>query len=254
MHGPINISVKYILYFATFFVWKIGIGEELYRKRFEVLTQCHWCFRSYGKWHTAGGSVVPCILSIRLLDPRRWRLYIWNTQNHLPSTILSNPRWSASFSSPNSSVASYFNAHKMLFFVLFRYEATYVLRLWGCSGTSRVDTRGYRHLLLPELLPEPVVPQITLVPYRSVYCYIPPFIWCVLHCLPLSIYVLTAAGTYKYTCLNWYICTAQFLCKDCNSCWPDTGLPRYLHWGGYPTRSVRVAWGLPDYAACAQIM
>jgi len=144
-----------------------------------------------------------------------WPQKVKAVPNHLPSTMLSNPRWSAFFffPSPNCSVASYFNVHKMLFFVLFRYEATYVLRLWGCSGTSRVDTCGYRHLLLPELLPEPVVPQITLIPYGSVYCYIPPFIRCVLHCVPLSIYILTAAGTYKYTCWNWFICKAKSFVK-----------------------------------------
>jgi hypothetical protein len=154
--------------------------------------------------------------------------------------MVSHPRWSASLTSPDCPVASYTHVYKMRFFVLSRNEATYVLCLWGCSGTSRVDTCGYRHLLLPELLPEPVVPQITLVPYCSVYCYIPPFIRCVLHCLPLSIYVFTAAGTYKYICWNWFICKAQVLFKDCNSCWPDTGLPRHLH-GRCPTCSMWVA-------------
>jgi hypothetical protein len=222
--------------------------------RFEVLTQCHWYFRSLGKWHCADGLVVPHILPVRLLGYTRWRLCIsFKHSEPLTHTMVSHPRWSASLSSPDCSVALYSNAYNMLFFVMFRYEATYVLCLWGCSGTSRVDTCGYRHLLLPELLQEPVVPQVTLVSYRSVYCYIPPFIWCVLHCLPLSIYILTAAGTYKYTCWDWFVCRAQVLCKDCNSCWPDTGLSRHLH-RGCPTCSMRIAWGLPDYAACACIM
>jgi hypothetical protein len=237
------------MYFPTFFHLKNWHGWKTLRNEiwdsytvslmFQIIwevTQCWWLSgapytASKTAWPQKMKAVQPLITSY----PAPWC--------PIPDDL--------SLTSPNCSVAPYIN---MLFFVLSRYEATYVLRLWGCSRTARVDTRGYRHLLLPELLPEPVILQITLVPYCGVYCYIPPFIWCMLHCLPLSIYVLTAAGMYsQYTCWNWFICKAQVFCKGCNTCWPDTGLPCHLH-RGCPTCSMHVSWGLPDYAACACIM